>query len=78
MSAHALMGQDEESEQPTAGKDKSEIDSYTGVAIKVSFNSKADEGQRIQQLSGGQKSLVALATGEFGAVTRLVWTRANG
>ena len=30
---------------------------------QVSFNSKVDEGLRIQQLSGGQKSLVALATG---------------
>jgi hypothetical protein len=30
---------------------------------KVSFNSKVDEGLRIQQLSGGQKSLVALALG---------------
>lgn len=29
----------------------------------MSFNSKDDEGLRIQQLSGGQKSLVALATG---------------
>jgi structural maintenance of chromosome 3 (chondroitin sulfate proteoglycan 6) len=29
---------------------------------QVSFNSKVDEGLRIQQLSGGQKSLVALAT----------------
>ena len=28
----------------------------------MSFNSKVDEGLRIQQLSGGQKSLVALAT----------------
>ena len=42
---------------------QSTIDNYTGVAIKVSFNSKVDEGLRIQQLSGGQKSLVALATG---------------
>jgi len=33
--------------------------------MKVSFNSKVDEGLRIQQLSGGQKSLVALATGKF-------------
>ncbi|KDN48180.1 putative SMC3 [Tilletiaria anomala UBC 951] len=41
---------------------KSSIDNYTGVAIKVSFNSKVDEGIRVQQLSGGQKSLVALAT----------------
>jgi hypothetical protein len=31
--------------------------------VQVSFNSKVDEGLRIQQLSGGQKSLVALATG---------------
>ncbi|KAJ1919697.1 Structural maintenance of chromosomes protein 3 [Mycoemilia scoparia] len=37
------------------------IESYIGVSIKVSFNSKTDEGVRMQQLSGGQKSLVALA-----------------
>ncbi|ORX64475.1 RecF/RecN/SMC protein [Anaeromyces robustus] len=37
------------------------IDQYFGVAIKVSFNSKTDEGLLIEQLSGGQKSLVALA-----------------
>ncbi|EPQ26730.1 uncharacterized protein PFL1_05709 [Pseudozyma flocculosa PF-1] len=62
------MDEDEE-EEPEVGtaaalrtKKKSQIDSYTGVSIKVSFNSKHDEGLRIQQLSGGQKSLVALAT----------------
>ena len=33
--------------------------------MKVSFNSKIDEGLRIQQLSGGQKSLVALALGGY-------------
>ena len=33
--------------------------------VKVSFNSKVDEGLRIQQLSGGQKSLVALALGTY-------------
>jgi len=32
---------------------QSAIDNYTGVSIKVSFNSKVDEGLRIQQLSGG-------------------------
>ncbi|ORY24316.1 RecF/RecN/SMC N terminal domain-domain-containing protein, partial [Naematelia encephala] len=53
---------DEETEETNQGKEKSEIDNYAGVSIRVSFNSKADEGQRIQQLSGGQKSLVALAT----------------
>jgi structural maintenance of chromosome 3 (chondroitin sulfate proteoglycan 6) len=30
------------------------------INLKVSFNSKTDEGLRMQQLSGGQKSLVAL------------------
>lgn len=48
------------------GKSKSKkqgatIEAYSGISIKVSFNSKSDEGLRIQQLSGGQKSLVALA-----------------
>ncbi|KAL7423161.1 Structural maintenance of chromosomes protein 3 [Cryptotrichosporon argae] len=56
------MYQDEESEVSEQAPQKSEIDNYTGVSIKVSFNSKQDEGQRISQLSGGQKSLVALAT----------------
>ena len=37
------------------------VESYTGVAIRVSFNSKQNEGLKIQQLSGGQKALVALA-----------------
>ena len=33
------------------------VENYTGVGISVSFNSKdMDEQQRIQQLSGGQKS----------------------
>jgi structural maintenance of chromosome 3 (chondroitin sulfate proteoglycan 6) len=37
------------------------VENYVGVGISVSFNSKHDEQQRIQQLSGGQKSLCALA-----------------
>ncbi|KAI5950077.1 SMC3 [Candida theae] len=37
------------------------IDNYTGVSISVSFNSKNDEQQKIEQLSGGQKSLCAIA-----------------
>ena len=32
------------------------IENYIGVGISVSFNSKHDDQQRIQQLSGGQKS----------------------
>ena len=33
------------------------VENYIGVGISVSFNSKDDEQQRIQQLSGGQKSM---------------------
>ncbi|VVT47165.1 uncharacterized protein SAPINGB_P001575 [Magnusiomyces paraingens] len=36
------------------------IESYVGIGISVSFNSKEDDQQRIEQLSGGQKSLCAL------------------
>ncbi|KAH8555020.1 putative chromosome segregation protein SudA [Umbelopsis sp. PMI_123] len=41
--------------------DHSSTGNYSGISIKVSFNSKTDEGLVMQQLSGGQKSLVALA-----------------
>ncbi|KIY47680.1 structural maintenance of chromosome protein 3 [Fistulina hepatica ATCC 64428] len=53
---------DQDQEADDDGTQRNSIDNYTGVSIKVSFNSKVDEGLRIQQLSGGQKSLVALAT----------------
>ncbi|CAO3654057.1 unnamed protein product [Mucor hiemalis] len=43
------------------GNSTSSVDRYSGITIKVSFNSKSDEGMIMQQLSGGQKSLVALA-----------------
>ncbi|KAK1070015.1 Structural maintenance of chromosomes protein 3 [Friedmanniomyces endolithicus] len=49
---------DEDDEQQRGG---SGVENYTGVGISVSFNSKHDDQQRIQQLSGGQKSLCALA-----------------
>jgi structural maintenance of chromosome 3 (chondroitin sulfate proteoglycan 6) len=45
----------EEEQQKKAGI----ADSYTGVAIRVSFH--GDDSVLMQQLSGGQKSLVALA-----------------
>ncbi|KAF7511110.1 hypothetical protein GJ744_005341 [Endocarpon pusillum] len=48
---------DEDSEDEQARKS---VENYTGVGISVSFNSKHDDQQRIQQLSGGQKSLCAL------------------
>jgi structural maintenance of chromosome 3 (chondroitin sulfate proteoglycan 6) len=43
---------DEDSEE----EQRESVENYTGVGISVSFNSKHDEQQRIQQLSGGQKS----------------------
>ena len=62
---------DRQAQRPEAVDDDSEdeetrragggVENYTGVGISVSFNSKHDEQQRIQQLSGGQKSLCALA-----------------
>ncbi|KAK4703751.1 structural maintenance of chromosome 3 (chondroitin sulfate proteoglycan 6), partial [Phenoliferia sp. Uapishka_3] len=42
-------------------EDDGGVENYTGVAIRVSFQSKSNEGHKIQQLSGGQKALVALA-----------------
>ncbi|KAH9935363.1 RecF/RecN/SMC protein [Fomitopsis serialis] len=56
------IDQDDEEVEEADETQQSSIDNYTGVSIRVSFNSKVDEGLRIQQLSGGQKSLVALAT----------------
>lgn len=46
---------DSDSETPDS------IENYRGVSISVSFNSRHDEQQRIEQLSGGQKSLCAIA-----------------
>ncbi|TID30910.1 hypothetical protein CANINC_000502 [Pichia inconspicua] len=37
------------------------IDSFIGISISVSFNSKKNEQQRLEQLSGGQKALCALS-----------------
>lgn len=37
---------------------RNSVENYVGVGISVSFNSKHDDQQRIQQLSGGQKSRV--------------------
>ena len=42
-------------------RERDAVENYTGVSIAVSFNSKHDEQQRLPQLSGGQKSLCALA-----------------
>merc|ERR1719244_1437314 len=49
--------QDEESEQ----EEQSTVDNFTGVGIRVSFTGRNAEMREMNQLSGGQKSLVALA-----------------
>lgn len=57
----AARGEDADSDDEGAAAAREGVENYTGVGIAVSFNSKHDEQQRIQQLSGGQKSLCALA-----------------
>lgn len=47
--------EDDESEDE-ADANKKGVENFAGVGISVSFNSKHDDQQRIQQLSGGQKS----------------------
>ncbi|KAL8739511.1 MAG: hypothetical protein Q9190_007694 [Brigantiaea leucoxantha] len=47
---------DDSDNEPRRQQDEARVENYTGVGISVSFNSKHDEQQRIQQLSGGQKS----------------------
>ncbi|KAH3675796.1 hypothetical protein WICPIJ_009249 [Wickerhamomyces pijperi] len=51
----------EDEDHPMTQSEESNINSYKGVSIQVSFNSKHDEQQKIEQLSGGQKSLCAIA-----------------
>ncbi|KAI9706490.1 MAG: Structural maintenance of chromosomes protein 3 [Candelina mexicana] len=51
----------QDEEEDSEEEIKESVENYIGVGISVSFNSKHDEQQRIQQLSGGQKSLCALA-----------------
>lgn len=43
-------------EEDSEDENRESVENYTGVGISVSFNSKHDDQQRIQQLSGGQKS----------------------
>ena len=47
---------EEEENESEDDERRESVENYTGVGISVSFNSKHDEQQRIQQLSGGQKS----------------------
>ncbi|KAF8423598.1 hypothetical protein EV426DRAFT_118468 [Tirmania nivea] len=56
----AADASEDEDEHDGANRGKS-VENYTGVGITVSFNSQHDEQQKLSQLSGGQKSLCALA-----------------
>lgn len=47
---------DQRAREDSDDEARESVENYTGVGISVSFNSKHDEQQRIQQLSGGQKS----------------------
>lgn len=44
-----------------AGEESQANSVYTGVSISVSFNSKRNEQLRVEQLSGGQKTVCAVA-----------------
>lgn len=57
--------EEEDSDDEERGRPKGGVENYTGVGISVSFNSRDDEQQRIQQLSGGQKSLCMSPTPFF-------------
>lgn len=53
---------DDAEDDNTAEEDgDAQLKSFVGVSIQVSFNSKQNEQQRLKQLSGGQKTLCALA-----------------
>jgi len=65
----ADKGQAQEDDDESDGdgeRPKGNVENYTGVGISVSFNSSDDEQQRIQQLSGGQKSLCRPSPPSFG------------
>jgi len=47
----------QQQEEDDDDESRGSVENYTGVGISVSFNSKhMDEQQKVQQLSGGQKS----------------------
>lgn len=52
--------EDSDDDEDNTASAATSVDNYVGIGISVSFNSKEDDQQRIEQLSGGQKSLCAL------------------
>ena len=62
-STYLFQGEDDEDRhsQPSGSQGQGHIvEQFTGVGIKVSFTGNRAEMRDMQQLSGGQKSLVAL------------------
>lgn len=62
---HALLlmktdKEDDDDDDSEAPAPASNVDNFTGVGIRVSFTAKSAEMREMNQLSGGQKSLVAL------------------
>ena len=57
--AKLIIQRNENSSQQSLGDDIETV--YSGVAIAVSFNSKNDEQLHVSQLSGGQKTVCAIA-----------------
>lgn len=53
--------EEEDSEASQSQRSVPLVDQFTGISIKVSFTGKSAETREMNQLSGGQKSLVALA-----------------
>lgn len=53
--------EEEDSEGSQSQRSVPLVDQFTGISIKVSFTGKSAETREMNQLSGGQKSLVALA-----------------
>ena len=57
-----------EGDEDSEDERRASVENYTGVGISVSFNSKHDDQQRIQQLSGGQKSTSLMPTTSHSSV----------
>ncbi|KAF0312854.1 Structural maintenance of chromosomes protein 3 [Amphibalanus amphitrite] len=59
--AQLIMKTDQDDDDDDEPARPTTVDSFTGVGIRVSFSGKRAEMREMNQLSGGQKSLVALA-----------------
>ncbi|XP_050711295.1 structural maintenance of chromosomes protein 3-like isoform X4 [Eriocheir sinensis] len=58
---HAQLVMKSDNEDESEHEEQGTVDNFTGVGIRVSFTGRNAEMREMNQLSGGQKSLVALA-----------------